>query len=485
MSTTDTSTHVHEEHLQIIPEESRTTNVSGQFWIWAAVNLAPVNWILGGLGIQLGLGLWETFAVLAIGNVLAASVFGVFVLIGQKTGVTALVLSRASFGRLGGYVPTLFQCLGTLGWAAVNTWVVLDLIVALLVQSGIVGAEQDGVFLRSCIAVVIMALQLAIALGGFKIISRFERWTTPPTLVILLFMTIAAWGFLEPNWGYAGDAALSGAERFSAITTVMTAIGIGWGVTFFTYAADYSRFVKTSVPRRRLYLTAVSGQIIPVLWLGLLGASLAAKFPGDDPGELIVENFGVLAIPVLLLVIHGPLAKNSFNIYSFSLTVQALDIRIGRKKISVAAALLALALAFLLIVFSEYGSAITSWLSALAVWICAWAGVVLPHYFLVAKRRIVAANLFRTGDGAGVPAFDWRGIVAFGGGIVGGWLFMFGGLPLFQGPIARALAGADLSWLAAFVVSAGLYLLIGAFARRAPRRQGASVPRVPAMEHEA
>ena len=467
----------------IIPEESRTTNVSGQFWIWAAVNLAPVNWILGGLGILRGLGLWETFAVLAIGNLMAASVFGVFVLIGQKTGVTALVLSRASFGRLGGYIPTAFQCLGTLGWAAVNTWVVLDLIVALLVQTGLVTEDQDGVFLRTGIAVIIMVLQLAIALGGFKVISRFERWTTPPTLVILLFMTIAAWAFLDPDWSYAGDLTLSGADRLSAISTVMTAMGIGWGVTFFTYAADYSRFVKTSVPRRKLYITAVSGQITPVLWLGLLGASLAAKFPGEDPGHLIVENFGVLAIPVLLLVIHGPLAKNSFNIYSFSLTVQALDIKVGRKKISVFAAVLALVRAFLLIVFSEYGSAITSWLSALAVWISVWAGSVQLDYFRVVKGRIVSSDLFASGERAGVPAFDWRGIISFAAGIVGGWLFMFGGLPLFQGPLARAMSGVDLSWLAAFVVSSALYLLLG-LTRRGRTREAASAARVPEAKSE-
>ena len=83
---------------------------------------------------------------------------------------------------------------------------------------------------------------------------------------------------------------------------VMTAIGIGWGITWFTYAADYSRFVSRAMPRRKLYLASTLGQFIPVVWLGILGATLATKNGTVDPGPLIVDNFGALAIPVLLLV---------------------------------------------------------------------------------------------------------------------------------------------------------------------------------------
>lgn len=33
-----------EAWLQPIPESQRTHKVSGQFWIWAGANLAPINW---------------------------------------------------------------------------------------------------------------------------------------------------------------------------------------------------------------------------------------------------------------------------------------------------------------------------------------------------------------------------------------------------------------------------------------------------------
>lgn len=88
----------HEAWLQPIPESARTRKVSGQFWIWAGANLAPINWVLGALGIHLGLGFADTVTVLVLGNLIGMLLFGCFVLLGQKTGATGMVLARAAFG---------------------------------------------------------------------------------------------------------------------------------------------------------------------------------------------------------------------------------------------------------------------------------------------------------------------------------------------------------------------------------------------------
>ena len=137
-------------------------------------------------------------------------------------------------------------------------------------------------------------------------------------------MSVVAWFGMKINWSYAGPAGniLEGSERIAAMSAVMTAIGIGWGITWFTYAADYSRFVSTEVPKRKVYLASVLGQFIPVVWLGILGASLATNSGEIDPGKLIVQNFGVLALPVLLMVLHGPIATNILNIYTFSVATR-------------------------------------------------------------------------------------------------------------------------------------------------------------------
>ena len=92
---------------------------------------APINWVLGALGIHLGLGFADTVIVLVLGNLIGMLLFGCFVLLGQKTGATGMVLARAAFGRRGNYLPAAIQALLVIGWCAVNTWIILDLVMAL------------------------------------------------------------------------------------------------------------------------------------------------------------------------------------------------------------------------------------------------------------------------------------------------------------------------------------------------------------------
>ena len=274
--------------------------------------------------------------MIVVGNLIGMAVFGFFVLMGQQTAVSQMVLSRAAFGRRGAYLPALMQGLLAVGWCAINTWIILDLVIALFDKIGIHGG--DG--LKIGVAIVIMAIQVWLAAIGFRAIARFERWTVPITIVVLIAMTIVAWTQTDVDWGYAGGD-LHGKALWSSLTTLMTAIGIGWGITWFAYASDYSRFVSLDVPRRKLYLGSVLGQFLPTVWLGVFGATLATITTATDPGKIVVDAFGALAIPVILLVIHGPIATNVLNIYSCALCAQTLDWKVERRTLSYGVGVLA------------------------------------------------------------------------------------------------------------------------------------------------
>lgn len=455
--------HQIEEVLQPIPEEVRTTRVSGQFWIWAGANIAPINWVLGALGIGLGLGLRDTLIVLIAGNVVGMALFGIFVLIGQQTGVTGMVLSRAAFGRRGAYLPAAIQAALAVGWCAVNTWIILDLVMALLGKLGLVDPDAPNVPAKIAVAAVIMAIQVTIAWFGYRAIAAFERWTVPPTLAVLILMSAVAWFHLHIDWSYAGPPGhvLEGSERIAAMSAVMTVIGIGWGITWFTYACDYSRFVSRTVPRRKLYLASTLGQFIPVVWLGVLGASLATTNGSVDPGKLIVSNFGALALPVLFLVIHGPIATNILNIYTFSVATQALDITVSRRKLNLFVGVFALAAVIFFILQSSLATVLSTWLGAIVAWIASWAGIMLVHYFVIEKRRLDAQRLFEPVGSRRLPDVNWATMVAFVVGIAATWMFMYGPLPVMQGFGSRALGGLDLSWLAGGLVAAVLYAVLG------------------------
>ncbi|NJC71319.1 cytosine permease [Planosporangium thailandense] len=460
--------HDVEQVLQPIPEEARTHRVSGQFWIWAGANIAPVNWVLGALGVSLGLGLSDTLIALVAGNVVGMALFGLFVLMGQRTGVTGMVLSRAAFGRRGNYLPAGIQATLAIGWCAVNTWVILDLVMALLGKLGIVDASARNLGARILVAALIMGVQVAISWFGYRSIAAFERWTVPPTIVVLIGMSVVAWFHLHLNWSYAGPPGhvLHGSARFAAISAVMTVIGIGWGITWFPYAADYSRFVSRAVPGRKLYLASVLGQFLPVVWLGLLGASLATTNGSVDPGKLIVDNYGALALPVLFLVIHGPIATNVLNIYTFSVAAQALDIKVKRRGLNLFVGVFAFLAVIAFLFAQNLGTVLDTWLGGIVAWISSWGAIMLVHYYRVERRKIQADRLFDPVGSRRLPDVNWSTMLCFAAGIFATWVFMYGATGALQGFAARAFGGVDLSWLVGGGVAGACYAVLGPKAHR-------------------
>jgi purine-cytosine permease-like protein len=380
-----------------------------------------------------------------------------------------MVLGRSAFGRRGAYLPTAIQFFIATGWCAINTWIVLDLVNSLFGELGIDGGNG----LKIVVVLVIMTLQVLIAAYGFRAIATFEKWTVPVTLVVLAVMTVVAWTQTDVDWGYAGTG-LQGTERLSAASTIMTAIGIGWGISWFAYASDYSRFVPRAMPARKLYTASVLGQFVPVVWLGVLGATLATVSQKVDPGKLIVDSFGALAIPVLLLVLHGPIATNILNIYSASVCALTLDIRVDRKVVAYVVGVFATLFTVWLVFQDDFATALDGWLASMVTWVAPWGAVMLVHYYWVTRQRIDVPALYDPPGASRLGDYRWDAIVAFLLGVVATWFFEYGIPSALQGPGAKALGNVDLSWLAGGLVAGVVYAALAA------RRRPAAVVAEPA-----
>ena len=115
--------HIDPNGIEPIPDPDRDSTPIQQFWIWAGANIAPINWVLGALGIVLGLSLVETMIVVTLGNLAGCALFGLFCVMGHRTGVNQMVLSRSAFGRRGAYIPGVAQLLLTMaGSASTRGW---------------------------------------------------------------------------------------------------------------------------------------------------------------------------------------------------------------------------------------------------------------------------------------------------------------------------------------------------------------------------
>lgn len=448
----DTGTAYDMHGIEPVPDESRTSGQLDQFWIWAGANVAPINWVLGAIGIQLGLSLVETLAVIVIGNVLGCALFGAMCVIGHRSGVPQMVLSRLAFGRRGAWLPTLMQVLMPMGWVAINTWIVLDLAVAALERMGISG----GIELKYVIAIAVMLIQLGIATWGFHAIRYFERYTMPFVLVIMVVMTVLAFTHVDIHWHVS---TAQGVGKLSAMSKLMTAIGIGWGISWLVYASDYTRFTKLTLSSQQVFRATSLGMFVPTVWLAFLGAAIASAGSGADPAQLIIAVFGAMALPVLLVLVHGPIATNIVVIYSAALATLSLDLRVPRWVVSVVSGIVGLLILYLFLHSGAFASTFEDLMVFFVVWIAPWAGIVLVDFFLVRRGRIEVDALYCHHSVSGCGDVKWSGIAALALGVIAAWLFQIGSIESMQGPIAMALGGIDLSWLAGLGVGGGSYYL--------------------------
>jgi NCS1 family nucleobase:cation symporter-1 len=440
--------------IEAIPDKSRDCSPWELFWIWSGANIAPINWVLGALGITLGLNLVETLLVVALGNALGCAIFGVFNVIGHRTAVNQMVLGRAPFGLKGAILPGIVQFLLTMGWVGVNTWVVLDLVLAVLGQFGITG----GTWLDCIVAGAIMVVQLGLALYGFYAIRSFEKYTVPATVLVMAVMTLLALISAKVNWT-AGSAATAG-DKFTAVTQLLTAIGIGWGITWIPYASDYSRFVRVNVSSRAVFWSSSLGMYLPTVWLAALGACLASAGSGSDPSALVVSAFGVMAVPVLLLLVHGPIATNILNLYSCSLAALSIGIRAARWKVTLVAGLVASVVLTVFVTADSFAHAFDQWMASILVWISPWAAVIVVDYFVIRRGEMNVDALYQPVGTSVYPNFDTRGLISLGAGVIAAWSWQYGLVPAMQGPLATSLGNTDFSWLSGSLVAGGLYFLL-------------------------
>jgi NCS1 nucleoside transporter family len=443
--------------IEPIPDADRDSTGLQQMWIWAGANIAPVNWALGALGIILKLGLWETIAVIVIGNLFGCAIFAAFTVMGHKTGVNQMVLSRSAFGRRGAYLPSALMFLMTLGWIGVNTYFPVKISMAILGQFGI----PDTLVATFIVITVVMVLQVVIGIYGFYAIRTFEKYTVPPTVAIMVLMSVLAWS--QPgvvNWHLAST--LPPAAHLAMLTLLMSAIGVGWGISWVTWASDYSRFVPRNVSSTSVFWYSYVGMFVPSVWLAVLGATIASVTLDTDPAKMVSAVFGgVASLLVLLMVLHGPIATNILNVYSAALAALSMGIRLSRTALALIVGIAGYLVTVYFIFAPSFAKAFDNWMISLLLWMSPWAGVVMADFFLKRKGQIDVAELYRSPETSAYGDINWSGTIAFFAGLIAGWSVQDGLVPALQGPISTGLlGGADLSWLFGIVVSGAVYLVL-------------------------
>ena len=291
------------DELDSTPEAERRGVPREIFFVFAGVNVAVTNLAVGALGIVLGLSLLDVVLVYFLGAILGSACVGLCVLQGQRTGASVMVNARPAFGFVGARILAVFLFVTTAGWFGVNSYFGVTAARSIAGEFGMPSGHGSDLLLLA----VLTLLLVLVAVYGYKLITRYERVAFIGMGIALVVVAIGALS-RGVDWGH--PASVHGIERFGAIAMLVTALGVGWGVSWTPFAHDFGRYVRRDASRRKVFFMASAGMYVGTFFTFSLSAIIATSAASSlDVGKTVEAALPqAVALPVLLVMTLGLLA---------------------------------------------------------------------------------------------------------------------------------------------------------------------------------
>ncbi len=435
-----------------IPEDARYGGVHRMFTIWFTPNMELSGVFAGTLAVVFGLGFGLGMVAIIAGTVIGSVPVAILCTWGPRTGTGQVPLARLPFGKTI-VLPGTVQWLSSIAWDALV---------------GLFGGEAAQLLFGVPFwagAAIVLGVEGLVSVYGYEFVHRLQSWGSGILIVLFAVLTVRIFQHhivLPRNSVHGG--ALIGA--FVLMVTIAVSQGISWA----TYASDYSRYLRPTSSRAAIFWLTLGGLTVSYVWMGTIGLAAASVLGNQTAaGVRALMGGGTLGVLALIAIVFGAITSNSMNDYTGSLAFQALGARVKRP---VTAALVAV-LAFAAILWMHAGDTSGKFANILlfiGYWIAPFCAIVMIDWHYGRDRYTPSflrnALIFRNlGHG-------WPALVAFVGGFAAMVPFM--NTSLFTGPVAKTLQGADLAFYVGFIVTGVLYYALRATvgrprSRRAPR----------------
>ncbi len=414
-------------------------------WFSGDAHLATVA--TGVVGIALG----GNLAWMAIAVVLG-SAFGTFFMAfhstqGPQLGLPQMIQSRPQFGYVGALLVWGVALLAYIGFNAFNQ------ILAAQTMQALYGTDRNLTML------VFTLLAVSLALVGYDLIHLAQRLIAYVLIVALLVFTAAVLvrGHLAPGQlDLRGFAAVPFLAQFFAAASYQ----ISWSI----YVSDYSRYLPRDVGVGASFWWTFLGGFVGGAWTMLVGTLAAALFPTLEVATAVRtaadQVMPGLGKPLLLCSLLGLLTITSLNFYGASLTLLSVADSLKPSRPTVMKRIFTLSLAtaaacsLALQSSSNFAAKFSEFLAVLLYLFTPWTAINLVDFYVVRKGHYSVREIFNPHGMYG--RWSWRGLLAYGVGFVA--MIPFFSTESWQGPVAKALDGADIAMLVGLPVAAIVYL---------------------------
>lgn len=451
------------------PERNMSLRQVDYLWVGTSVNLLP--FALGALAITQGLSLWLALLACVLGN-LPYAYLAQGSVITTRAGLPVTTLARAAFGLRGNLPNAGLAWLASVAFEVINTIFGVD---ALLALFDVLGWHASGNPCKLLAVLLQLILCGGIAVLGHATMVWFQRAFA--ALVGLALLVVMAFTASKVDWagGAVPHAHLTVASTAAVVMTAAAVIASN-PLSFLFNGPDWVRYLPAATPARSIFRHVFLASYLPTLALTVMGAFCATLGDMTDPVAGLKPFMpGWLFVVYILAVVGGSLASNVPTYYSSGLSLQAVGLSLHRYAATLLDVGVSTAIALYILFVQDFSAALNDFVSLLVVWVGPFGGVWIMDGHLRRGQYDVQAIHSRRPASSGY--WGWRGLstaglLAVAAGMTVAALSMKS--PLYEGPLARALAGADLSWILGAPVSMLVYgLTVSLLARRKASSSGA------------
>ena len=434
-----------------IPEDQRYGRVHRMFTVWFTPNMELSGVFAGTLAVVFGLGFGLGLLAIVIGTIIGSLPVAILCTWGPRTGTAQVPLARLPFGKTI-VLPGTVQWLSSIAWDALV---------------GLFGGQAAALLFHIPFwlgVAIVLVIEGIVSVYGYEFVHRLQEWGSIILIVLFLILTVRIFQHhvvLPHNTVHGGTLFAS----FVLMVTISLSEGISWA----SYASDYSRYMKPDTSKAAIFWLTLAGLTASYVWvetIGLAGASVLGN--QTAAGVRALMGGGFLGVLALIAIVFGAITSNSMNDYTGSLAFQALGARVRRPIIAGVVAVLAFA-AILWMNSANTAGRFQNLLLFSAYWIAPFCAIVMIdwHY----NRDKYRPPFLRRALGWSKLGNGWPAIVSFV--VAFGIMVPFMNTSIIVGPFANDLGGADIAFYVGFVVAGVLYYVLrrvalGQEARRAP-----------------
>ncbi|MTV81858.1 cytosine permease [Lactobacillus sp. CRM56-3] len=366
---------------------SRHMSYWDMFATWVGANANNGTWYIG--GVIAACGFLTASTTLIISGIVSYLLLAAASFMGYKTGLTAMTLTRASFGLRGSLLPSVINLVQFIGWAAVNTFIAATSMSFLfhdLFGWPVFGKPGGTMGLAVGIFVMSIFHLLSISLGqrsvqmieriGIVLVFIFVIWESIVVFKTVSFHQIVTWR-APRNLRMTPGAAID----------VLAAFNLAW----VTAASDFSRFTGV---RKNATQASFLGANLGLFWFAFIGviATIGTAItlnhfdPNNSDPSTIASKLGLGFLAMIVIILTSTTA-NAVNLMSAGSALTNMTRRLSLTVSLWVVTLVATAVTFLPIFVASFLTVFTAFLDGIGMVLGPEIGIFLVDFFWLRKQR--------------------------------------------------------------------------------------------------